>query len=101
MTIVPIALLIYGKVDKELRLTGFGPASPLSLQAVLILALVDFVGYWMHRWLHGRRLWRFHAVHHSSVDLDWLALPLTEYPDAGSGWCASCDIEDMRRLNCR
>jgi sterol desaturase/sphingolipid hydroxylase (fatty acid hydroxylase superfamily) len=31
------------------------------------------VGYWMHRWFHGRRLWRFHAVHHSSVDLDWLS----------------------------
>jgi sterol desaturase/sphingolipid hydroxylase (fatty acid hydroxylase superfamily) len=29
--------------------------------------------YWMHRLFHGRRLWRFHAVHHSSVDLDWLS----------------------------
>jgi len=27
----------------------------------------------MHRAFHGRRLWRFHAVHHSSVDLDWLS----------------------------
>ena len=27
----------------------------------------------MHRWFHGARLWRFHAVHHSSVDLDWLS----------------------------
>lgn len=27
----------------------------------------------MHRAFHGRRLWAFHAVHHSSVDLDWLS----------------------------
>lgn len=75
LAVVPIALLVYGKVDKELLLHGFGPASrlPLWLQAVLILVLGDLVGYWMHRVFHGRRLWRFHAVHHSSVDLDWLS----------------------------
>jgi sterol desaturase/sphingolipid hydroxylase (fatty acid hydroxylase superfamily) len=75
VAIVPVALLVYGKVDKELLLHGFGPASrlPLALQAVLILVLGDFIGYWMHRAFHGRRLWRFHAVHHSSVDLDWLS----------------------------
>jgi sterol desaturase/sphingolipid hydroxylase (fatty acid hydroxylase superfamily) len=27
----------------------------------------------MHRMFHGRRLWRFHAIHHSSEDLDWLS----------------------------
>jgi sterol desaturase/sphingolipid hydroxylase (fatty acid hydroxylase superfamily) len=27
----------------------------------------------MHRAFHGRRLWKFHAVHHSSVDVDWLS----------------------------
>src|ERR1700674_2668633 len=43
IAIVPIALLVYGKVDKELLLHGFGPASrlPLWLQAVLILVLGD------------------------------------------------------------
>ena len=75
VVIVPVALIAYGKVDKELLLNGFGPASrlPLWLQAVLILTLGDLIGYWMHRAFHGRRLWRFHAVHHSSVDLDWLS----------------------------
>ena len=73
--IVPVALLAYGRVDKELLLHGFGPASrlPLWLQAALILVLGDLIGYWMHRAFHGARLWRFHAVHHSSVDLDWLS----------------------------
>src|ERR1700674_6117572 len=39
MAIVPVALLVYGKVDKELLLHGFGPASrvPLGLQAALPL----------------------------------------------------------------
>lgn len=75
VAVVPVALLIYGRVDKELLLNGFGPASrlPLWLQGIAILALGDFVGYWMHRAFHGARLWRFHAVHHSSVDLDWLS----------------------------
>jgi sterol desaturase/sphingolipid hydroxylase (fatty acid hydroxylase superfamily) len=75
IAIVPVALLAYGKVDKDLLLHGFGPAArlPLWLQAVLILVLGDFIGYWMHRWFHSERLWRFHAVHHSSVDLDWLS----------------------------
>jgi len=32
------------------------------------------VGYWTHRAFHRvRRLWPFHAVHHSSARLDWLA----------------------------
>lgn len=75
IAIVPVALLVYGKVDKALLLHGFGPVSrlPLGLQAVLILVLGDCIGYWMHRAFHGARLWRFHAVHHSSVDLDWLS----------------------------
>jgi hypothetical protein len=71
---IPFALIAYGKFDRELILQGFGPLSrlPLWVQAVALLAIGDFVGYWMHRAFHGRRLWRFHAVHHSSVELDWL-----------------------------
>ena len=38
-----------------------------------MLILGDFIGYWMHRAFHGRRLWRFHAIHHASQDLDWLS----------------------------
>jgi sterol desaturase/sphingolipid hydroxylase (fatty acid hydroxylase superfamily) len=72
---IPFALLVYGKIDRELILQGFGPAAqlPFWVQAIGILVIGDFVGYWMHRAFHGRRLWRFHAIHHSSVDLDWLS----------------------------
>lgn len=46
---------------------------PVPLQALGALILLDFVGYWTHRLFHRGRLWRFHAVHHASTDLDWLS----------------------------
>lgn len=72
---LPVAFLLYGRVDREMLLAGYGPMSrlPLWQQAILILLISDFIGYWMHRLFHGRRLWRFHAVHHSSTELDWLS----------------------------
>jgi sterol desaturase/sphingolipid hydroxylase (fatty acid hydroxylase superfamily) len=72
---VPVAYGLYGQVDRELIQNGFGPLSrlPLFAQAVIILVVVDFFGYWGHRAFHGGRLWPFHAIHHSSKDLDWLS----------------------------
>jgi len=47
---------------------------PLVVQIVAVLAVGSFVYYWAHRALHAwRPLWRFHAVHHSIEQLDWLA----------------------------
>jgi sterol desaturase/sphingolipid hydroxylase (fatty acid hydroxylase superfamily) len=46
---------------------------PLVLQVPLALVFVDVVAYWIHRALHAGWLWRFHAVHHSARELDWLA----------------------------
>ena len=46
---------------------------PLALQVPLILVLADLLAYWSHRLFHGRLLWKFHAVHHSSTALDWLS----------------------------
>lgn len=73
--LIPVALLIYGRLDEAQLLDGFGPLSrlPLWAQAVAMLVIADFIGYWMHRVFHRGRLWKFHAVHHSSVDLDWLS----------------------------
>jgi sterol desaturase/sphingolipid hydroxylase (fatty acid hydroxylase superfamily) len=52
---------------------GILATQPLWLQAIEIFVVGDFFGYWQHRMFHGKRLWRFHAVHHSSTELDWLS----------------------------
>jgi sterol desaturase/sphingolipid hydroxylase (fatty acid hydroxylase superfamily) len=49
-------------------------AWPIALQIAAILMLGDFVAYWGHRLQHNVDiLWRFHAVHHSNTEVDWLA----------------------------
>jgi sterol desaturase/sphingolipid hydroxylase (fatty acid hydroxylase superfamily) len=49
-------------------------AMPLWLLALFAVALGDVLVYWLHRACHRfELLWRFHAVHHSSERLDWLA----------------------------
>ena len=47
---------------------------PGWLQFVELLILSDFAFYIAHRTVHSVDwLWRFHAVHHSSEQLDWIA----------------------------
>jgi len=49
-------------------------AQPWWLQAIEVIVLSDFCVYWAHRLQHRVAwLWRFHAVHHTSEHLDWLA----------------------------
>ena len=54
---------------------GHGPlaALPLWLQIAFYLLVSDVLLYWIHRAFHGGALWRFHAVHHSSQDLEWIS----------------------------
>src|SRR6202000_2817431 len=54
---------------------GHGPLSelPLWCQALLFLVLSDFMLYWLHRLFHGGAFWKYHAIHHSSEDLDWIS----------------------------
>jgi sterol desaturase/sphingolipid hydroxylase (fatty acid hydroxylase superfamily) len=46
-------------------------ATPLAAQVTILLAATDLCQYWLHRAFHGRRLWRFHAVHHSAREVNW------------------------------
>lgn len=49
-------------------------AQPYWIQFIEILLLVDFVTYWVHRAMHEVPfLWRIHAIHHSTQEMDWLA----------------------------
>ena len=47
---------------------------PYWLQVVEAVILADLGFYFAHRMFHGVPwLWRFHAIHHSIEELDWLA----------------------------
>lgn len=47
---------------------------PFVVQFFAILFLSDLTQYWVHRAFHQVPfLWRFHAIHHSVEDMDWLA----------------------------
>jgi len=75
--------LVTGGLTRLTTLGGIGlltlalPRATLTLGAwtelLLALLLADLVGYWSHRLRHTRRLWRFHAIHHSPTRLDALA----------------------------
>lgn len=79
LLVVPLTFLVLLKVGSPAEFQagtyrGFGPLSrqPVWLQAVQIYVLIDFCGYWTHRLFHRGGWWPFHAVHHSSEELDWL-----------------------------
>jgi len=47
---------------------------PFFLQLAAIILVADLVQYWTHRAYHEVPfLWRFHAVHHSTKVMDWMA----------------------------
>jgi sterol desaturase/sphingolipid hydroxylase (fatty acid hydroxylase superfamily) len=48
-------------------------ALPTWVQIPAILLLADLLAYCSHRLFHGRWLWPFHAIHHSSKSVDWLS----------------------------
>ncbi len=54
---------------------GYGPLSalPIWAQAAIVFVLQDLILYWTHRLFHQRGLWRFHAIHHSPTEVDWLS----------------------------
>jgi sterol desaturase/sphingolipid hydroxylase (fatty acid hydroxylase superfamily) len=54
---------------------GHGPLAALPLAAQMILFLIgeDIILYATHRWFHGERMWKYHAVHHSSEELEWIS----------------------------
>lgn len=46
---------------------------PVLARFAVALVVGEIGGYWGHRWLHEiPALWRFHAVHHSAEEIDFL-----------------------------
>lgn len=71
-TVIPIQVFLHDKVDVGFQ--QWVASQPLWLQFIAILAVVDFGSYWIHRAFHEVPwLWKFHAVHHSTTQMDWLA----------------------------
>ena len=54
---------------------GHGPLAqlPFTVQLMLFLVVSDFLLYWNHRFFHGPAMWKYHAIHHSSEDVDWIS----------------------------
>jgi len=49
-------------------------SQPALLQFIECVIVADLTEYWVHRIFHRTSwLWCFHAVHHSSTSMDWLA----------------------------
>lgn len=78
--IVIVTLRAFGvsvTVDELRGVVGrdtFITRQPLLLQGIELVVIADFIGYWMHRAFHIQPvMWRYHAIHHSSRQVDWLA----------------------------
>jgi lathosterol oxidase len=70
--LLPAATL--GRIWHPVGLPALLRAQPLLLQFLEIVLVADLAQYAVHRAFHRvPLLWRFHAIHHSSRDLDWLA----------------------------
>jgi len=72
LTMAPAALFFRWAVAPELQAAV--TAQPVVLQFVEVLVVADLTQYTVHRLFHVVPwLWRFHAIHHSSREMDWLA----------------------------
>jgi hypothetical protein len=80
LVLLPFVILIglgvasaEGAAGARIRGVRASRRQPIWLQFIEVHVLADLIAYWTHRKFHGGRWWPFHAVHHSSEDLDWLS----------------------------
>jgi sterol desaturase/sphingolipid hydroxylase (fatty acid hydroxylase superfamily) len=72
LTLVPAAMFFKWAVHPVVQ--NAVASQPSLLQFVEIVLVADLSEYAVHRLFHAvPLLWRFHAVHHSSEAMDWLA----------------------------
>lgn len=72
LTLMPATVFFGWAVSPPLQ--AFVRAQPVLVQFLACAVVADFAEYGMHRLFHSlRALWPFHAVHHSSTSMDWLA----------------------------
>jgi len=67
------AVLLFGRANLD-GLHTWIQDLPFIIELIIALLISDLFQYWVHRAFHSNRfLWRFHAVHHSIKNMDWLA----------------------------
>ena len=55
---------------------------PFVVELLFAFFVTDLFQYWAHRIFHSHTyLWRFHSVHHSTKNMDWLAGSRTHFID--------------------
>jgi sterol desaturase/sphingolipid hydroxylase (fatty acid hydroxylase superfamily) len=72
LTMKPAMLFFdWARID---AVVAFLSGLPVFVQALLCVLTADLTQYWVHRAFHQIPfLWQFHAVHHSTEVMDWLA----------------------------
>jgi len=88
-----LAIQLFGVLTKKPAVAFFGwmnldqihqwiQGLPFILELLFALVITDLFQYWAHRIFHSHHyLWRFHSVHHSTQNMDWLAGSRTHFID--------------------
>ncbi|WP_136667021.1 sterol desaturase family protein [Flavobacterium sp. H122] len=64
------------------EIQSFVQSQPVLLQLFFAFFISDLFQYWTHRFFHTHTfLWRFHSIHHSTENMDWLAGSRTHFVD--------------------
>lgn len=80
ITQVP-AKLFFGRIGLG-SLHAWVQHLPFVVELLFAFIVTDLFQYWAHRIFHMHAyLWRFHSVHHSTMQMDWLAGSRTHFVD--------------------
>lgn len=75
------ATLLFGRMGLT-ALHEWVQSLPYVVELLFAFLIADLFQYWTHRFFHSHAyLWRFHSVHHSTVNMDWLAGSRTHFVD--------------------
>lgn len=75
------AVLFFSKLNLD-KFQMYIQHLPFMVELFLAFFITDVFQYWAHRIFHSHHyLWRFHAVHHSTKTMDWLAGSRTHFVD--------------------
>ncbi len=92
-TVSHLLIQLFGVITRQPATVFFGwmnldgvqawvQSLPFVVELFMALLITDIFQYWAHRIFHSHNyLWRFHSVHHSTQNMDWLAGSRTHFVD--------------------